>query len=252
MKFETKVISKRYFPIWILLIVFLCSCSAGRSPSPVSRPAPAPGYPRPYQVFGKWYQPVPDSKGFRERGLASWYGKDFHGKKTANGEIYDMHDMTAAHKTLPLGTYVKVFNLDNDRETEVRINDRGPFVRGRIIDLSYEAARRVGVVGPGTASVEITAIGQEIKSGTDKVVAVDYNTGNFTFQVGAFIDKSNAERLKAKLDEKYRNAHITVYDAGDRTYYRVRVGECRDLSRAPEYEEALRKDGYTDVFTVAE
>ena len=77
-----------------------------------------------------------------------------------------MHDMTAAHKTLPLGTYVKVFNLDNDRETEVRINDRGPFVRGRIIDLSYEAARRIGVVGPGTASVEITAIGQEIKSGT--------------------------------------------------------------------------------------
>ena len=163
-----------------------------------------------------------------------------------------MHEMTAAHKTLPLGTYVKVFNLDNDKETDVRINDRGPFVRGRIIDLSYEAARRIGVVGPGTASVEITAIGQEVKSGTDKVVPVDYNTGNFTFQVGAFIDKNNAERLKAKLDEKYRNAHITVYDAGDRTYYRVRVGECRDLSRASEYEEALRKDGYTDVFTVAE
>ena len=250
MKFATKLISKRYFPVWILFLFFLCSCSAGRSPSTVARPAP--GYPRPYQVFGKWYQPVPDSKGFRERGLASWYGKDFHGKKTANGEIYDMHEMTAAHKTLPLGTYVKVFNLDNDRETDVRINDRGPFVRGRIIDLSYEAARRVGVVGPGTASVEITAIGQEIKSGTDKVVPVDYNTGNFTFQVGAFIDRSNAERLKDKLDEKYRNAHITVYDAGDRIYYRVRVGECRNLSRASEYEEALRKDGYTDVFTVAE
>ena len=250
MKFATKLILKRYFPVWILLLLFLYSCSAGRSPSPVSRPAP--GYPKPYQVFGKWYQPVPDSKGFRERGLASWYGRDFHGKKTANGEIYDMHEMTAAHKTLPLGTFVKVFNLDNDKETEVRINDRGPFVRGRIIDLSYEAARRIGVVGPGTASVEITAIGQEVRSGTDKVVPVDYNTGNFTFQVGAFIDKSNAERLKAKLDEKYRNAHITIYDAGDRTYYRVRVGECRDLSRTFEYEEALRKDGYTDVFTVAE
>jgi rare lipoprotein A len=250
MKFETKLISKSYFPVCILFLFFLWSCSAGRSPSPVSRPAS--GYPRPYQVFGKWYQPVPDSKGYRERGLASWYGKDFHGKKTANGETYDMHEMTAAHKTLPLGTYVKVLNLDNDKETDVRINDRGPFVRGRIIDLSYEAARRIGVVGPGTASVEITAIGQEVKSGTDKVVPVDYNTGNFTFQVGAFIDKNNAERLKNKLDEKYRNAHITVYDAGDRTYYRVRVGECRDLSRASEYEEALRKDGYTDVFTVAE
>ena len=250
MKYEIKLISKSYLPVWILLLFFLCSCSAGRSPSTVSRPAP--GYPRSYQVFGKWYQPVPDSKGFLERGLASWYGKDFHGKKTANGETYDMYEMTAAHKTLPLGTYVKVFNLDNDKETDVRINDRGPFVRGRIIDLSYEAARRVGVVGPGTASVEITAIGQEVKSGTDKVVPVDYNTGNFTFQVGAFIDRSNAERLKNKLDEKYRNAHITVYDAGDRIYYRVRVGECRDLSRASEYEEALKKNGYTDVFTVAE
>jgi len=250
MKYEIKLISKSYLPVWILFLFFLCSCSAGRPASTVAR-SPQ-GYPRSYQVFGKWYQPVPDSKGFRERGIASWYGKDFHGKKTANGETYDMHEMTAAHKTLPLGTYVKVFNLDNDKETDVRINDRGPFVRGRIIDLSYEAARRVGVVGPGTASVEITAIGQEIKSGTDKVVPVDYNTGNFTFQVGAFIDRSNAERLKNKLDEKYRNAHITVYDAGDRTYYRVRVGECRDLSRASEYEEALRKDGYTDVFTVAE
>ncbi len=250
MKFATKLIFKRYFPVWILFLFILCSCSAGRPASTVARPAP--GYPRSYQVLGKWYQPVPDSKGFRERGLASWYGRDFHGKKTANGETYDMHEMTAAHKTLPLGTYVKVFNLDNDKETEVRINDRGPFVRGRIIDLSYEAARRVGVVGPGTASVEINAIGQEVKSGTDKVVPVDYNTGNFTFQVGAFIDKSNAERLKDKLDEKYRNAHITVYDAGDRIYYRVRVGECRDLSRTSEYEEALRKDGYTDVFTVAE
>jgi rare lipoprotein A len=250
MKFATKLIFKRYFPVWIFLLFFLCSCSAGRPASTVARPIP--GYPRSYQVLGKWYQPVPDSKGFRERGIASWYGRDFHGKKTANGETYDMHEMTAAHKTLPLGTYVKVFNLDNDKETEVRINDRGPFVRGRIIDLSYEAARRIGVVGPGTASVEINAIGQEIKAGTDKVVPVDYNTGNFTFQVGAFIDKSNAERLKDKLDEKYRNAHITTYDAGDRIYYRVRVGECRDLSRASEYEEALRKDGYTDVFTVAE
>jgi len=252
MKFETKINFKRLFPVWILLIFFLCNCSAGRSPSPVSRPAPSAGYPRSYQVLGKWYQPVPDSRGFRERGIASWYGKDFHGKKTANGETYDMHEMTAAHKTLPLGTYVKVFNLDNDRETEVRINDRGPFVRGRIIDLSYEAAKRVGVVGPGTASVEITAIGQEVKSGTDKVVPVDYNTGNFTFQVGAFIDKNNAERLKAKLGEKYQNAHITVYDSGERIYYRVRVGKCSNLSTAAEYEKLLAKDRYADVFTVAE
>jgi rare lipoprotein A len=249
MRFNNKSDIKHLL-LFALAVMFLSGCTAGRQPSPVS--SPAPGYPRPYQVFGKWYQPVPDSKGFRERGLASWYGKDFHGKKTANGEIYDMHEMTAAHKTLPLGTYVKVVNLDNDMETQVRINDRGPFVRGRIIDLSYEAARRVGVVGPGTATVEISAVGQEVKSASDRVVPVDYNTGNFTFQVGAFIDKTNAERLKNKLNEKYQNAHITVYDSGDRIYYRVRVGKCSDLSTAAEYEKLLAKDGFADVFTVAE
>ena len=258
MKFEKKSTGIKHFPVWVLVLFLLCSCSTARPPSSIPpagtqrQPAVTPGYPKPYQVFGKWYQPVPDSKGFSERGIASWYGSDFHGKKTSNGEIYNMHDMTAAHKTLPLGTRVKVFNLENNKETEVRVNDRGPFVQGRIIDLSYEAARRIGVVGPGTAPVEIIAIGQEITPGTGRVVPVDYYSGNFTFQVGAFIDKNNAERLKAKLDEKYQNAHIVIYDGGDRTYYRVRVGRCQDLKKTAEYEEALKKDGYTDVFTVAE
>lgn len=251
MKFEKKLTGKKYFHLWVLVLFLLCSCSTARPPSSI-HPSSTPGYPRPYQVFGKWYQPVPDSKGFRERGIASWYGADFHGKKTSTGEIYNMHDMTAAHKTLPLGTRVKVFNLENNKETEVRVNDRGPFVHGRIIDLSYEAARRIGVVGPGTAQVEIIAIGQEITPGTGRVVPVDYYSGNFTFQVGAFIDKNNAERLKAKLDEKYQNAHIMIYDSGDRIYYRVRVGRCQNLNSTAEYEEVLKKDGYTDVFTVAE
>ncbi len=251
MKLEKKLTSKKYFHLWVLVLFLLCSCSTARPPSSIPTSGRT-GYPKPYQVFGKWYQPVPDSKGFRERGIASWYGADFHGKKTSNGEIYNMHDMTAAHKTLPLGTRVRVFNLENNKETEVRVNDRGPFVHGRIIDLSYEAARRIGVVGPGTAQVEINAIGQEITPGTGRVVPVDYYSGNFTFQVGAFIDKNNAERLKAKLDEKYQNAHIIIYDSGDRIYYRVRVGRCQNLNSMAEYEEVLKKDGYTDVFTVAE
>ena len=170
---------------------------------------------------------MPDSKGFHQRGIASWYGKDFHGKKTSNGEIYDMYAMTAAHKTLPLGTYVRVYNLENNRQLEVRVNDRGPFVRGRIIDLSYTAAKELGLVGPGTAKVEIVALGTPATTdgGTGRTfVQEDYFSGNFTFQVGAFIIRENAERLKRKLDEQYENAHITIYDRGDKIFYRVRVG----------------------------
>ena len=140
--------------------------------------APMPPYegaPRPYRVNGDWYQPLASARAFRERGLASWYGKDFHGKKTSSGEVYDMYAMTAAHKILPLGTYVRVRNLENGRVADVRINDRGPFVRGRIIDLSYTAARKLGVVGPGTARVEVTALGAVGTggSGAEKYVPVD-------------------------------------------------------------------------------
>ena len=244
MKFEKKSICIINFFLLVLFIFLLSSCS--------TRPQIIPGYPKPYKVLGRWYQPVPDSKGFHERGIASWYGDDFHGEKTSSGEIYDMYDMTAAHKTLPLGTRVKVLNMNNNREIEVRVNDRGPFVEGRIIDLSYAAAKRIGLVGNGTAPVEIAAIAQEIRPGSGTVVPVDYNSGNFTFQVGAFIDKNNAERLKAKLDEKYENAHIMIYERGGRIFYRVRVGKCQKLNDTAKFAEVLKKDGYTDVFTVAE
>ncbi len=230
----------------MILVIFLC-CSCAKRP-----PVAKPGYPKPYKVLGQWYQPVGDAKGFRERGTASWYGSDFHGKRTANGEIYDMDGMTAAHKTLPLGTLVRVSNLENNREVEVRINDRGSFVQGRIIDLSREAAKRIGMMGAGTARVEIAAVGQAIKPGTGRVVPVDFSSGNFTFQVGAFIDKNNAERLKARLAGKYPNAHIVTYDRGDQVFYRVRVGQSKNLNQAADYEKMLRKDGYSEVFTVAE
>ena len=230
----------------MILVIFLC-CSCAKKP-----PVAKPGYPKPYKVLGQWYQPVADAKGFRERGTASWYGSDFHGKRPANGEIYDMDGMTAAHQTLPSGTLVRVSNLENNREVEVRINDRGPFVQGRIIDLSREAAKRIGMMGAGTARVEIAAVGQAIKPGTGRVVPVDFSSGNFTFQVGAFIDKNNAERLKARLAGKYPNAHIVTYDRGDQVFYRVRVGQSKNLNQAADYEKMLRKDGYSEVFTVAE
>jgi rare lipoprotein A len=240
----------RCLPAIVTLLFFVSSCAT--SEPPPQKPA---GYPKPYKVFGKWYQPLPDSKGFRQRGIASWYGKDFHGKKTSNGEIYDMYAMTAAHKTLPLGTYVRVHNLENNRELEVRINDRGPFVRGRIIDLSYTAAKELGLVGPGTAKVEIVALGTPAVTagGTGRTfVQEDYYTGNFTFQIGAFANRENAERLKRKLDEQYKNAHITLYDRGDRIFYRVRVGAFKTLEDAVLNEAILIQDGYPDAFMVAE
>jgi len=207
---------------------------------------------RPYKALGKWYQPRRNSYGFRQTGLASWYGEDFHGKKTSNGEIYDMYAMTAAHKTLPFNTYVAVNNLENGRKLKVRINDRGPFVRGRIIDLSYTAADKLGIVGPGTARVEIVALGMATDQSPNKdepksYDPVDYQKGNFTFQVGAFLDRQNAERLEAKLAKAYTNAHIAIYHSGDKTFYRVRVGKFNDLKKAIEYEKKLIADGYEPI-----
>ena len=233
------------------LLYFVIGCAATPDPPP-KQPAK---YPKPYKVFGKWYQPLPDSKGFRQRGIASWYGKDFHGKKTANGEIYDMYAMTAAHKTLPLGTYVRVHNLENNRKLEVRINDRGPFVRGRIIDLSYTAAKDIGIVGPGTARVEVVALGTPATTdggSSRSYVQGDYYSGNFTYQVGAFVKRENAERQKRELGGKYKNAHITVFDRGDQIFYRVRVGKFTTLEDAVRYELILMEDGYPDAILIAE
>jgi rare lipoprotein A len=198
---------------------------------------------------------LPDSKGFRQQGIASWYGKDFHGKKTSNGEIYNMHAMTAAHKTLPLGTHVRVHNLENGKKADVRINDRGPFVRGRIIDLSYSAAKKVGLVGPGTARVEIYALGSPsiTDGGTSRAyVQRDFYTGNFTFQVGAFLNRENAERLKRELAQSFKNTHITEYDNGEQIFYRVRVGKVTTLEQASRYEAYLIQNGFPDAFVVAE
>ncbi len=213
-----------------------------------------PGHPKPYRVGKTWYQPVPDAKGFRERGVASWYGSDFHGRKTSSGEVYDMYAMTAAHKTLPLGTYVRVRNLTNSKVIDVRVNDRGPFVEGRIIDLSYTGAKALGIVGPGTAPVEIMALGMAagISDGKQTYVKMDYEKGAFTIQVGAFLERANAERLKAELDETYKNAHIVSYFDGRNNFYRVRVGRCTTLGQAVEYEQILKDRGYETAMIVAE
>ncbi len=230
---------------------------AGPAPGPSSgQPdtgAKAPAAPKigskPYRIGKNWYHPLPHAHGFSQRGLASWYGKDFHGRKTSNGEVYNMYALTAAHKTLPLGTWVRVRNLQTGRSLDVRINDRGPFVKGRIIDLSYTAASRLGVVGPGTAPVEIVALASP---GGAQPATVDFTRGDFTFQVGAFKVRENAIRLRDKLARKYKHAHVQTYNTGVETFYRVRVGRCTSLDQAEQYERILIADGFSEVFIVAE
>jgi peptidoglycan lytic transglycosylase len=235
----------------LVLAVLLTGCGAGAPP-----PVP-PGAPRPYQIQGKWYRPMARADNFTQRGKASWYGKKFHGRKTANGEVYNMYGLSAAHKTLPLGTWVRVKNLDNGTRLDVRINDRGPFVAGRVIDLSYGAAKKLGVVGPGTARVHLTALGKP--SGTGGKAAartytpVNFDRGNFTIQVGAFKSRQNAERLKKELDRKFRNAHVTAYaHEAHGTLYGVRLGQTTSYQQAQQFKQRLRDNGHTGAFTVAE
>ncbi len=148
----------------------------------------------PYTVLGKTYTVLPTSRGYHERGIASWYGSKFHGRRTSSGELYDMHLATAAHKSLPLPTYAEVTNLDNGRRVIVKINDRGPFHAGRIIDLSYAAALRLGVDKTGTARVDVRAIDTKKRRHASVKVA----DGTF-LQVGAFSKRTTAEQLAGKM-----------------------------------------------------
>jgi rare lipoprotein A len=149
-------------------------------------------------------------------GVASWYGNEFHGRPTSSGEVFDANDLTAAHRTLPFGTYVMVTNLVNDRSVVVRINDRGPFVRGRIIDLSYAAARALGLVGPGTARVRL-----DILRGPAAVPPAE--AGGIWVQVGAFAIQENAHKLKRELEGSYPGVAVSVLKTDRGTYYRVRI-----------------------------
>lgn len=216
-----------------------------------------PATQRPYTIKGKQYTPLPTSRGYVEKGIASWYGKKFHGRKTSNGEIYNMYAMTAAHKTLPMGTWVRVESLDTNREITVRINDRGPFVAGRIIDLSHTGASKIGMIGPGTARVRVTALGKATTySKKDKkpvsFTPVDYWKGNFTVQVGAFKVKTNAENYRKKLSLTYVNAHIVTYEDHRGKFYRVRIGKFSNLKTAMEYSEKLMAEGFGRTYAVAE
>lgn len=173
--------------------------------------------------------------GTSQRGMASWYGEDFHGKQTSNKEIYDMHAMTAAHKTLPFGTHVRVTNLNNGKSVVVRINDRGPFVKGRIIDLSYAAAQKLGMAETGVAPVVIKVL---------KRFSPKKSSQRYAIQVGSFAEKRNAKILRAKLQRNYDNVYIAEHKTPSQVLYRVRI-RTRSMKAAQKIVERLHKKGYS-------
>jgi rare lipoprotein A len=211
--------------------------AAKRSTDVAETPAPPPtAVPTPKRTKPA---PLPAPSGYTEEGNASWYGVPFHGRHASNGEIYDMYKLTAAHRTLPFETMVRVTNLTNGKSTVVRITDRGPFVDNRIIDLSLAAAREVDSVGAGVVPVRVEVLG-----------GVDPTAGFFTVQVGAFRDRTNAEHLRERLGATYSPIFIQQYDSPDGVFYRVRVGKISGEDAAHQFGEQLHgREGFTPFVT---
>lgn len=178
----------------------------------------------------------PPRIGSTESGVASWYGPPYHGRRAANGEVYDMEKLTAAHRTLPFDTWVRVRNIGNDKTVDVRIQDRGPFVGGRIIDLSKAAAREIDMIGPGTAKVKLTIIKPPPKREIDRQPEL------FTVQVGAFRDRSRAENVQSSMQSRFGEARI-VERVGEGVIYRVLVGKEEEEAKAEALAERIRSSG---------
>jgi len=228
---------------------------------PRSEPPSRYGNPPEYEVFGQRYRTLVSSDGFEQRGLASWYGTKFHGRRTSSGEPYDMFAMTAAHRELPLPSYVEVTNLDSGKRVVVRVNDRGPFVAGRVIDLSYAAAHRIGMVEKGVASVHIRVVspageearplrvaGTETPGGPGPQQRDSAGTEPRFVQVGAFADRSAAERVRDDLGSLgFAQVRVTTLSStSGRALHRVRIGPLDDPSAVRDVEERLQQAALQD------
>ncbi|GAB4389569.1 MAG: septal ring lytic transglycosylase RlpA family protein [Thermodesulfovibrionales bacterium] len=175
--------------------------------------------------------------------VASWYGPDFHGRPTASGEIFDMHGLTCANKSLPFGTRLEVTNPENGRSAEVVVNDRGPFVAGRDLDLSYGAAKKIGLVGPGTGRVKVRYLGRDSRY-VKYIKELENISGPFTVQVGAFVEARNAEHLKRGLELTRAGVYVTTANVNGARFYRVRVGKFDRRDQALSYAQGLASEGY--------
>jgi rare lipoprotein A len=189
-----------YWPRWPVLLLAIFFVGALTACGGARKPTYFPGYP----------------VGFVERGVASWYGPGFHGNKTANGERYDMHQLTAAHRTLPLGSIAVVRSMNTGRQVTVRINDRGPFVGGRVLDLSFAGAQALGMIGAGTDQIELRVVGYQGRTADMGVLRV---------QVGSFSDQQNAVNLLERTKHLYSGGRIQVVDLPEGKRYRVQIGQ---------------------------
>jgi rare lipoprotein A len=218
---------------------------------PRAEPRSPHGNPPFYDVFGQRYHVLPSADGYLERGVASWYGPTFHGGNTSSGEVYDMYGMSAAHKTLPLPSYARVTNLRNGKSVIVRINDRGPFVANRLIDLSYTAAAKLDMIQGGTALVEVRAltpgVPDELSRSTEAPAPALY------LQAGAFADRENAQRTLARLKAAgLPNASVASPVQGLSHLYRVRLGPVHSVAQFDELAARLATLGFPDARLASE
>lgn len=229
---------------------------------PKAEPKSRGGNPRSYVVFGKRYHVMGNSRGYIARGIASWYGKKFHGRRTSNGEVYDMFAMTAAHKTLPIPTYVEVKNIKTGEKIIVRVNDRGPFHEGRIIDLSYVAAKKLGISDKGTGLVEIRAIDPLTwRPGRVKQQAHTADTSgganpdaNIYLQLGAFASRQNAQRLLSKT-MRYAIPDVFIKNGVSRngnSVYQVRIGPLSSVALVDTMISRLLGFSFSEFYIVIE
>ncbi|MBI1423376.1 MAG: septal ring lytic transglycosylase RlpA family protein [Gammaproteobacteria bacterium] len=227
---------------------------------PRVEPRSANGNPDSYTVLGHTYHVMQSSKGYVERGIASWYGTKFHGRTTSSGEVYSMYKMTAAHKTLPIPSYVQVTNLENGRKIVVRVNDRGPFHPNRIIDLSYVAAKKLGIAGNGTGLVEVRSIDPrnwQPERSEPAPVQASYRPpvkpeNTLYIQAGAFASRYNAEQFKKKLDVLLPKQTVQMAYLNSDKLYRVRVGPLPNVDEADKVAQTISNNGYPEPHVVIE
>ena len=266
--------------VFITMILAACGASRDGAPShvpkdissipdavPKDEPLSKYGNPRQYEVLGKNYYTLASAEDYHEKGIASWYGTKFHGRRTSSGEIYDMYAMTAAHKTLPLPTYVEVTNLKNGRKVVVKVNDRGPFHADRLIDLSYAAAKKLGIVATGTGLVEIRTVtpasakrdsATQVASRSQPVAwtkpVKSASSAQIFLQVGAFSSRYLAEQVKIRLQQNVSSSGINImpYTAANNTLYRVRVGPLSSVEQGDNLAGQLVGLGFYDSHIIVE
>ena len=272
----------RYALLLVLLVISACSSAPPRgggyyqddgpqSSTPVDIwqvPEPTPKHEalsnygnKPYTVFNKTYYPLKDVRGYRERGIASWYGKKFHGKRASSGEPYDMYALSAAHKTLPLPSYARVRNLANNRSVVVRVNDRGPFLDNRLVDLSYTAAARLGILGTGTGLVEVEGLTPDEPGRKEAQTTHEPPTAGQTpetapklyVQAGAFTNLDNARALRTRLENgALRPIEIQTARLDNQVVHRVRIGPLASIEESDRVAANVAGLGIYNAYVLVE